>query len=74
MKSLIRDLAYKIEGYGDTPEYNIESITRFSHGLIVIVIREPQTETKPEAAATEQKTTGRAETEQTEQGAQNESN
>lgn len=55
MKSIIKDLLYKIEGYGDSPEYDVESIRR-SENAIVIVIRLPQ----PEAAATEQ-TAGGAE-------------
>lgn len=76
MKSIIRDLAYRIEGYGDNPDYNIESITRFSHGRIVIVLREPQgeQETKTEETATEQKPTETTDGEQTEQGAENDSN
>ena len=38
--SIIRDLIYRIEGYGDDPEYEIESIARFRNGRIVITIRE----------------------------------
>ena len=69
--SIIRDLIYKIEGFGDAPEYNIESIARFRNGRIVIVIREPQaerTETESDGAATGQTQGGTTDGEQTEQG------
>lgn len=59
MKSVISDLVDRIEGYKDVPDYDIESIRRYENA-IVIVIRQPQTDT-----------TGNG---QTEPGAQNESN
>lgn len=46
MTSVIRDLVYRIEGYKDSPDYEIESIARTKDGRIEIVIRE-------NAAATE---------------------
>ncbi|MCH5291858.1 MAG: hypothetical protein J1D88_08930 [Treponema sp.] len=62
--SIIRDLIYKIEGFGTVPEHNIESIVRLRNGRIVIVIREPQAD----AAETGQTQSGTTDGEQTEQG------
>lgn len=46
MTSVIKDLIYKIEGFNEVPNYEIESIARTKDGRIEIVIRE-------NAAATE---------------------
>ncbi|MCM1220487.1 MAG: hypothetical protein NC548_38975 [Lachnospiraceae bacterium] len=48
MKS-IRELVFKLEGYGEIPDYEIESITNLANERIQIVVRMPQTETKKEA-------------------------
>lgn len=37
-KSVIRDLIFRIEGYGDEPDYEIESIVTRSDGRIAVVI------------------------------------
>ena len=58
MKSIIKDLIYRIEGYSDNPDYIINSISICGNGNIEIVCCEnPNAETQAEP-----------------QGAQNESN
>ncbi len=37
-KSAIRDLVYRIEGFGDEPDYEIQSIEHISGGKISVVI------------------------------------
>lgn len=71
-KSAVRDLIFRIEGYGDEPDYEIRSIARIGGRIIINITdkeacHEPQerTETKPETAAAEQTHDGG----QTEQGA-----
>ena len=49
MKSIIKDLIYRIEGYGNKPDYIINSISICGNGNIEIVCREnPNTETQAE--------------------------
>ena len=58
MKSIIKDLIYRIEGYSDKPDYIINSISICGNGNIEIVCREkPEDETQAEeqGAANESK-------------------
>lgn len=49
MRSIIRDLVYRIEGYSDDPDYIINSISICGNGDIEIVCRgEPQAEAQAE--------------------------
>ena len=69
--STIRDLSYRLEGYGDIPDYEIKTIKIFDDGNILVYCRRNETEKNE---ATEQTQDGTADGEQTEpQGAENDS-
>ena len=49
MKSIIKDLIYRIEGYSDNPDYIINSISICGNGDIEIICRKkPNDETQAE--------------------------
>lgn len=56
MKSIIKDLVYRIEGYSDNPDFIINSISICGNGNIEIVCREnlkAETQAEPQGAEDE---------------------
>ena len=53
-KSVIKDLIYRIEGYGDEPDYEIRSIARIG-GRIMINIIDKEHRNEPKGAAATEK-------------------
>ena len=51
MKTIFKDLLYRLEGYSDNPDYTIKSISVHDDGDIVVVCREanPKAETQAES-------------------------
>ena len=71
MSTTIRDLSYRLEGYGEIPDYEIKTIKIFDDGNILVYCRRNETEKNE---ATEQTQDGTADGEQAEpQGAKDES-
>lgn len=64
-KSVIRDLMFRLEGYGDEPDYEIRSIARIGGRIIINITNkeacQERTETKPEAATERAQDGGQAE-------------